>query len=135
MIDIKFFNPVLKKFLPKAKIRKALEKAFLEHDISNSVVRIIFMDNNEIRQLNAKYLNHDWTTDVITFPSDENEMEGEIYIGAELASEQAKDYGVSFSNEIVRLAIHGTLHLLGYDDSTESERQVMHELENYYIGN
>jgi probable rRNA maturation factor len=56
-----------------------------------------------------------------------------VYISVEKAEEQAKDYGVSLMNEILRLVAHGVLHLVGYDDDTPEKRNEMHQLENLYI--
>lgn len=58
---------------------------------------------------------------------------GEIYISAETAEKQANEYGVSLTNELMRLTAHGALHLCGYDDGTEADKEAMHKLENKYI--
>ncbi|MBK7986366.1 MAG: rRNA maturation RNase YbeY [Ignavibacteria bacterium] len=83
--------------------------------------------------MNRKFLQHDYPTDVITFPLEDNPLEGEIYISIDTAIEQARDYNVSVAQELMRLAAHGTLHLIGYDDSTDEERARMSELETLYI--
>ena len=73
-------------------------------------------------------------TDVITFPIDEEPpIYGEIYISIDTARRQAEEYGVSLRNELCRLAVHGALHLAGYDDATPKQREKMHNLENQYI--
>jgi probable rRNA maturation factor len=60
---------------------------------------------------------------------------GEIYVSLETARRQANEYGVAVVNELARLAVHGALHLLGYDDASDEDRKTMHELENTYIVN
>jgi probable rRNA maturation factor len=98
-------------------------------------VGIIFVDDNGIRELNKKYLNHDYVTDVISFPVDEVDgvIEGEIYICVAQADRQAREYKISLKNEISRLAIHGMLHLVGYEDTTPEQRAVMREKEDRYL--
>ena len=61
---------------------------------------------------------------------DEEKVDGEMYISTETAARQSKEYNVSQTNEIIRLVIHGVLHLLGFDDSSDELRQRMHEEEN-----
>jgi len=87
-------------------------------------------------KLNNEYLQHDYYTDVITFSLNEDdtkEIDGEIYICVDVAEEQAKEYKVSLSNELSRLAIHGLLHLCGYGDKTDEEQKLMRSLENKYL--
>jgi rRNA maturation RNase YbeY len=83
--------------------------------------------------LNKQYLQHDYATDVITFPLDEQPLYGEIYVSLETARRQANEYGVTVVNELCRLAVHGALHLLGYDDATLEDRAAMHKLESKFI--
>jgi len=99
---------------------------------------VIFAGNDLICDLNKKYLQHDYPTDVIAFALGANEIDGkvnigEIYIGVEVAKQQAEEYSVSLTNEIKRLAAHGALHLAGYDDSTAELREQMRRLEDKYI--
>lgn len=95
---------------------------------------IVFLGNAAMRRINKRYLGHDYTTDVISFNLSTNKsIEGEIYIGLGKAFTQAKEYGVSLSNEILRLAAHGFLHILGYDDNSAKKRNRMLELGDHYI--
>ncbi len=116
--------------IPRQRIQRALELCLAYHKRAEGTVSIVFLDDTAMRRLNKKFLGHDYTTDVITFALDEDTVDGELYIGAQTAKRQAGEYGVSTENEIVRLAIHGLLHLLGFDDATPALRQRMHEEEN-----
>ncbi|MFA6234487.1 MAG: rRNA maturation RNase YbeY [Bacteroidota bacterium] len=87
----------------------------------------------EIHELNRRFLKHDYPTDIITFPLEADPIEAELVISAETARRQAKEYGVTMRDECARLAIHGVLHLCGYDDHTESERAAMKEREDFYL--
>jgi rRNA maturation RNase YbeY len=133
-INVEIFNSSSTSFLPKSKIEKTVSQVFYGEGSKEAAINVIFMDDHEIHELNKKFLGHDCPTDVISFDLSENrEIEGEIYIGVDTAREQAKDFRVSLTNELTRLAAHGALHIIGYDDSTKEKRQQMHELENKYI--
>lgn len=88
-------------------------------------MNIIFMDKPQIQELNRTYRNIDKVTDVISFPDQEDNYIGDIFICLERAQEQALDYGHSIEREIGFLAVHGYLHLLGYDHHTEAEEEIM----------
>lgn len=94
---------------------------------------VAILTDEEIHQVNKEFLEHDYPTDVITFSLEEDCIDGEICIGLETAQRQAQEYGVSLRNELMRLAAHGTLHLVGYDDATDEERRAMSVLEDKYI--
>ena len=106
----------------------------ISEKIKRANVSIIFVDDKFILDLNKKYLKHNYTTDVISFNLEENsDLKGEIYISADTAEKNAGLYKVSLTNELIRLAIHGTLHLTGYEDDDESNRKQMTDLENKYL--
>ena len=84
--------------------------------------------------MNRKFLSHNYSTDVISFSIEEDPLEGEIYINLDQARIQAKEEGTGLYQEVRRLAIHGVLHLVGYDDSTKEERREMSKLEDRFLG-
>ncbi|HUN66212.1 MAG TPA: rRNA maturation RNase YbeY [Bacteroidota bacterium] len=99
-------------------------------------VGVIFINDRRMRTLNRQYLHHTYTTDVLSFPLSDRTadcLEGEVYVNLDQARRQAAEYHVSFRQEIARLMIHGTLHLLGYDDSTLRLRERMTRRENRYL--
>jgi rRNA maturation RNase YbeY len=84
--------------------------------------------------MNRTYLRHDYATDVISFPLGEGDaVEGELYVNLDRARVQARRYGVSPTRELMRLVIHGTLHLVGFDDGREEERERMRMREDQYL--
>jgi len=92
---------------------------------------ITFLEDRPIRELNHAYLGHDWVPDVLSFGFTDPPPLGDIYVGFEQALRQAEEEGVSFEEELVRLCVHGTLHILGFDHpETEQERA---ESEQYRI--
>ncbi len=105
--------------------------------IKNPLLNIVIVDNERIRQINRDYRNKDAVTDVISFAFEEsNDLKyddmrflGEIYISYDKCVEQAKEYGHSFKREFCYLAVHGLLHLLGYDHIKEEDKKVMRALE------
>ena len=94
----------------------------------------IFCDDKYLLEKNIKYLNHDYLTDVITFDyCEDRTVSGDILISVERVRENGKSYNVSFFTEIKRVIVHGLLHLLGYDDKTNSSKQEMTEKEDFYL--
>ncbi len=133
MLTIEAYNTTSIARIPLARMRRAVRNVLEGEKIRKAEVNVVVMDDQAIHEMNRTYLNHDYPTDVITFYLDEQPLTGEIYISAETARTQAAEYGVSFTNEMMRLAAHGALHLAGYDDATEEEREQMRKLEDRYI--
>ncbi|KKQ11065.1 MAG: putative rRNA maturation factor, partial [candidate division WS6 bacterium GW2011_GWC2_36_7] len=96
-------------YLPK------IEEQFLDHNIQN--VNIIFVDPIFIRELNTQYRNINDVTDVLSFNVDATDLLGEIYICPEYIKSTCQE--IAFKEEILRLIIHGILHLIGYDHEVE----------------
>ncbi len=126
--NVSFFR-----FLPIKKIRDVLCNTLKGENIETADITLVLTDEASIRKLNKEYLNHDYVTDVIAFPFDEDELAGEIYVCVEQAKRQAQEYNVSLRNELLRLAVHGLLHLIGYDDKTDDLRKKMFEKQEKYI--
>jgi len=80
-----------------------------------SEISLLLTDDTEIRQLNKTYRNRDTPTDVLSFPTDDATYIGDIAISIDRAIEQARENGLTLHEELARLMIHGTLHLLGHD--------------------
>ena len=97
-------------------------------------ISIIFCSDNYILDVNLKYLNHDYFTDIITFDyCDKDILSGDLFISVDSVRENAIFFEVDFEEELRRVIVHGLLHLIGYDDHTEEEQKIMREKENYYI--
>ncbi len=78
-------------------------------------VSVLLVDDPGIRELNSRWRNIDSPTDVLSFPMDDPRMLGDVVVSVERARAQAQEYGASLDEELARLLVHGTLHLLGYD--------------------
>lgn len=106
----------------------------LSNDLKFSLinVEINFISSEKIHQLNKTHLNHDYSTDIITFDysDDSFRLDGELFISVDDAKTNVKKFKVTLQEEFARLVIHGILHLLGYDDQITSEKKIMKRMEN-----
>lgn len=98
-------------------------------------IQYIFCTDDYLLGINKQYLDHDYYTDIITFPLNKSKTAilSDIYISIDRVSENAKSYDVSTSQEIYRVIAHGLLHLCGYGDATEDEKKIMRSREDYYL--
>ena len=109
---------------------QSLDKEAYKTDYLN----FIFCSDEYLLNINIQYLNHDYYTDIITFDNSENEkIAGDIFISIDRAAENSKEFDVNLDEEIRRLIIHGTLHLIGYKDGTAEEKKIMRAKEDYYL--
>jgi len=94
-------------------------------------ITFIFCDEERILEINRKYLNHDYYTDIITFDySEKNKISGDIFISPDTLKTNAAAFKVTFEEELLRIIIHGILHLCGQEDKTPESKQEMTEKEN-----
>ncbi|MBK8946481.1 MAG: rRNA maturation RNase YbeY [Ignavibacteriae bacterium] len=126
--------------IPKIKIDKRnVHKLVLlikkEYSFNISSLIINFISEKEIIPINQKYLDHNFSTDIITFNySGENDtLDGEIFISFDDACFNSKKFDVSIDIELIRLVIHGILHLLGFDDKDKIARKKMKIEENRLV--
>lgn len=99
-------------------------------------VTVVLTDHATVLDLNRSYLRHDYHTDVLSFPlhdAPEAPVEGEVYVDLDTAAERHTEFGASFEEEVRRYAVHGVLHLLGYDDASPAEQAAMRVLEDRYL--
>lgn len=97
-------------------------------------INYVFCDDEYLHKLNVEFLNHDTLTDIISFDYSVGKIiQGDIFISVERVADNAKDFGVSFEDELKRVIIHGVLHYCGYKDKTDDDAKLMREKENHYI--
>lgn len=116
------------------KIESLIEKCLDEENKAACKLNYIFTNDEKILEINKKYLNHDYFTDVITFDySDKFRIKGDIFISVDTVKSNSEKFNVDFNEEMKRVIIHGLLHLCGYNDKFEEEKKKMTERENYYL--
>ena len=97
-------------------------------------ISIIFCSDNYILDINQRYLQHDYFTDIITFDyCEDDRLSGDLFISVDSVRENAIEYGTSFNDELNRVMVHGILHLIGYDDHSDEDIKQMRSKENYYL--
>lgn len=97
-------------------------------------ISIIFCSDNYVLDINQKYLQHDYFTDIITFDYCEGDrLSGDLFISVDSVRENSVEFRTEFKDELNRVIIHGLLHLVGYDDHTEKDIKLMRSKENYYL--
>lgn len=97
-------------------------------------VNIIFCSDEYLLQMNIEHLNHDYFTDVITFDySEYDSISGDLFISIDRVKENALDFNTIFNHELLRVIVHGVLHLLGYKDKSEEDILLMRSKENFYL--
>ena len=117
-------------------IKKVLSHGLKVLKIDEVIFNVIFVDNDYIHELNKNYRNIDRETDVITFELEDDKtfnpeirILGDVYISIDKAISQSEEYNHSLRRELCFLAVHGLLHLLGYDHMKKEEEEVMFKLQ------
>jgi len=125
--------------LDEAAVRAAVARVLAGEGFTVADLSVILADHATVHELNREWLDHDFETDVVSFPLDEGaaargEVDGEVYVDLDTAAERAPEFGATFEHEALRYVVHGLLHLLGHDDATDAQRAAMRALEDRYLG-
>ena len=116
------------------KVSSWISETIVEEIHKEGEINYIFCSDDYLHKLNVDFLNHDTLTDVISFDySVGKELHGDIYISIDRVEENAKDFNVSFNEELARVLIHGVLHYCGYKDKSEADEKEMRFKEDYYL--
>jgi len=121
--------------VPRNLFQQAVREVFSGEGYPRGEVGIAVVNNAEIHDCNVRFLQHDYPTDVITFPMDQSDdfLSGELMLSAEYAAEEAQQHGWKTEEEMTLYVVHGCLHLAGYDDHEDDDRQEMRRLEKHYL--
>ncbi|RMD48738.1 MAG: rRNA maturation RNase YbeY [Ignavibacteria bacterium] len=121
--------------LDKREVHKIVKNITSYLDLKIISLEINFMNSEQIHKMNVEHLGHDYSTDIITFNYSEelSKLDGEIFISLEDAKFNSKKFDVLFENEVVRLIIHGILHMIGYDDQKPADKRKMKKKENELV--
>lgn len=118
----------------KKKTREWINNAVHEEDKYTGTLSYIFCSDEYLLSINEMYLKSDYLTDIISFDYTEDKIiSGDMLISIDRVKENAKIYKTTFQKELMRVMIHGILHLCGYKDKTEKEKKCMKEKEDYYL--
>lgn len=119
----------------KTKIKEWISNTISAEGYALEELNFIFCSDAYLLSINQQYLDHDTYTDVITFDNSEQlkTILGDIFISIDRIKENAVTLQVSTQNELSRVMIHGTLHLLGYKDKTKAAKKQMTEKEDHYL--
>ena len=97
-------------------------------------INIIFCSDPYILDINMKYLQHDYYTDIITFDYCESDiLSGDLFISIDSVRDNSSEFSSSFNDELNRVIVHGLLHLIGYDDHNDEDIAVMRSKEDFYL--
>jgi rRNA maturation RNase YbeY len=98
-------------------------------------ISLNFINDTKIREINKKYLDHNYSTDVVTFwyNNSRKNVEGEIFISLDTVKYNGSLYKEGFKRELERVIIHGCLHLAGYNDRTKKEMELIRSKEEFYL--
>ena len=111
--------------VPRDLLDRALRETFRREGVDQGELSVTFVDDEEIARLHGGYLGHDDPTDVLSFAlhGEDEEPLGDIYVGHAQALRQAAEVQLPPEEELTRLAVHGALHVLGYDHPEGTDRQ------------
>ena len=132
---VRYYNEDVKFLFKNRQVNNRWLKMVAESEIKKlGDISIIFCSDSYILEMNVKYLQHDYFTDIITFDyCVGNVLSGDLFISLDSVRENAKDFSTVFPDELNRVMVHGILHLMGYDDHTEEEQKIMRSKEDYYL--
>jgi probable rRNA maturation factor len=125
--------------VPLPKLKKRILISWIKSVIASEEKKLgeisfIFCSDNYLLEVNKKYLDHDYYTDIITFDYVQDRIiSGDIFISIDRVLENSIIYSTSFQNEIHRILIHGVLHLLGYKDKLKKDKYIMTSKEDLYL--
>lgn len=122
------------KLASEERISKWIENTITHEAHKLEEINYVFCDDDYLHKLNVEFLNHDTLTDIVSFDySIRKIIQGDIFISIERVRDNAKDFEVSFEEELHRVIIHGVLHYCGYKDKSDEDAAEMRDKENHYL--
>lgn len=129
-----FWQDVKKITIQEEKIKKWIQQVINTEESTFGFINVIFCSDDYLLEMNKRYLNHDYYTDIITFDYNENDiLNCDLFISLDSVNSNRKKFDIQFDVELNRVIVHGILHVIGYGDKTESEKKIMKKKENYYL--
>jgi rRNA maturation RNase YbeY len=128
------YKDLERKFQLPQQIKELIRKVEIKEEIKLGEIFVIFVNREKILEINKAFLKHNYYTDVITFNNSvKGYISGDIFICVEEVIENANRYEARKEEELVRVILHGILHLIGFDDKSPGNAKVMRGREDYYL--
>ena len=136
MIQVAVANEQADYPVDESLLRRAVEHVLRAHDRADATISVAVVDNPAMHALNQRFLRHDYPTDVLSFVLDDGPegLDGEVVVSAEMAAQQAARFAWPAAAELLLYVVHGTLHLVGYDDLTDDDAHEMRRAEARMLG-
>ena len=129
-----FPKHIIKKGILRKKIRLLSKAISSKESVDFGEIEIVCLDAAEIKSYNKLHLGHDYETAIITFDLTEGKLiDGQLLISWETVMQNSKRFNTDFEKELLRVIVHGLLHLTGYDDRNEKQKRVIRKKENEYL--
>jgi probable rRNA maturation factor len=129
-----FYDEIKYRLKSSKKVLKLIERVIRSENKIPGDLNFIFTTDKEIIKINSEFLKHNYFTDVIAFEGNKKKIvNGEIYLSIDTVKNNANNYKISLREEIIRVMLHGTLHLCGYKDKNKKEKEKMNYLENRWL--
>ena len=130
-----FYQEIQFSFRQRTLLKKFINSLFKKEGFVLDELNVIFCTDDALLEINRNFLQHDYYTDIITFPMSKGKepIAAELYISIDRVKENAKTAAVSFTNELHRVIFHGCLHLAGYGDKSSQQIKKMREREDHYL--
>ncbi len=120
--------------LNKKKVSSWIKTCVLQNNKKEGDLNFIFCSDEYLKEINIQYLKHDYYTDIITFGYNEQDiLAGDIFISVDRIADNAMNFNVSFNDELLRVIIHGVLHLIGFNDTNQKQKKEMKNQEDEWI--
>jgi rRNA maturation RNase YbeY len=134
-LAVRFFSDGISfQLVDKRKISQWLKQVLAGEGKKAGDLCYVFVPDGKILDINRQFLHHNYYTDIITFDySTDKAVSGEMYISIDTVQSNAREYQTGFHDELLRVMVHGLLHLCGYNDRTKKERQQMRAAETKYL--
>lgn len=136
MSEIYFYNEECEfpAFFSEEKVTRWLQLVAADYSLELGTISFIFCNDDYILDVNKKYLNHDYYTDVITFDYREGKvLSGDVFISLDTVQSNALEFGATYENELNRVIVHSVLHLIGFKDKSDEDAKEMRQNENHCL--
>lgn len=117
----------------KEQLTSWLLQVIVEEEKEIDSINYIFCNDDYLLKINKEYLNHDYYTDVISFPYSSSPIKGDIFISIDRVKENSQNFDSDFQTELHRVMVHGLLHFIGYNDKDEASKKEMNAKENHFL--